>query len=102
MNLRSQELSYHLVGLPLVPERLRVLRPEVCRVWGRPLAMVRRVEGVQVHQELPWVLLVPVSVRPARRGRGLVRQVLVRRQVILGLRGRGQVLREPERFLGRV
>jgi hypothetical protein len=102
VNLRPQELPYHLQGLPLVPEHLQVLRPEVRRVWGRPLAMVRRVEGVQVHHERPWVLLVPVSVRLARRGWGLVRQVLVRLQAILGLRERGQVLREPERFLGRV
>ena len=102
MNLRTQELWHHLEDLPLVPERLQVLRPEVRQVWDRPLAMVRRVEGVRVHQERPWVPLVPVSVRPARRGRGLHHQVLVRRQAILGLRGRGQVLREPERFLGRV
>ena len=88
----------------MVRERLRVLRREVRRVWSRPLAIVRRVEGVQVHQEHPWVLLVPVSVRIrlVRRGWGLHRQVLVRRQAVLGLRGRGQVLREPERFLGRV
>ena len=91
----------------MVPERLQVLRLEVlrlevCQVWGRPLAMVRRVEAVRVHREHPWVLLVPVSVRLVRRGRGLHRQVLVRRQAIWGLRGRGQVLREPERFLGRV
>ena len=86
----------------MVRERLRVLRREVRRVWSRPLAIVRRVEGVQVHQEHPWVLLVPVSVRLVRRGRGLHRQVLVRLQAILGLRGRGQVLREPERFLGQV
>ena len=102
MNLRSQELPYHLQGLPLVPERLRVLRPDVHRVRDRPLAMVRRVEGVRVHPEHPWVLLVPVSVRPARRGRVLHRQALVRRLAILGLRGRGQVLREPERFPGQV
>ena len=102
MNLRLQELPCHPQGHPLVPERLRVLRLEARRVWDRPLAMVRRVEGVRVHQERPWVLLVPVSVRPARRGRVLHRQALVRRQAILGLRGRGQVLREPERFPGRV
>ena len=102
MNLRTQALWCHLQGLPLVPERLRVLRPDVRRVWDRPLAMVRRVEGVRVHREHPWVLRVPVSVRPARRGRVLHRQVLVRRLAILGLRGRGQVLREPERFPGQV
>ena len=86
----------------MVLEHLQVLRPEVCQVWERPLGMVHQVEEVRVHLKHPWVLLVPVSVRPARRGRGLHHQVLVRRQAILGLRGRGQVLREPERFLGRV
>ena len=101
MNLQLQELPCHPQGFPLVPERLRVLRPEVCRVWDRPLAMVRRVEEVQVHPEHPWVLLVPVSVRQARWGRGLHRQVRDRR-VISGLRGRGQTLREPERFRVRV
>jgi hypothetical protein len=97
-----QELPCHLQGLPLVPERLRVLRPDVRRVRDRPLAMVRRVEGVRIHPERPWVLRVPVSVRPARRGRVLHRQALVRRLAILGLRGRAQVPREPERFPGRV
>ena len=86
----------------MVPERLQVLRPEVRQVWDRPLAMVRRVEEVRGHLEHPWVLLAPVSVHLVRRGRGLHRQVLVRRQAILGLRGRGQVLREQEIFLGRV
>ena len=84
------------------PERLQVIRLEVCQGWDRPLAMVRRVEEVRVHPEHPWVLLVLVSVRLVRRGRGLHRQVLVRRQAILGLRGRGQVLREPEKLLGQV
>ena len=102
MNLRTQELPCHLQGLPLVPERLRVLRPDVHRVRDRPLAMVRRVEGVRVHPEHPWVLPVPVSVRPARWGRGLHRQVLVRQLAILGLRVRGQILLEQERFLVRV
>ena len=83
-------------------ERLLVLRLEVRQVRDRPLAMVRRVEEVRVHPEHPWVLLMPVSVHLVRRGRGLHRQALVRRQAILGLRGREQVLREPERFLGRV
>ena len=83
-------------------ERLLVLRLEVRQVWVRPLAMVRRVEEVRGHLEHPWVLLAPVSVHLVRRGRGLHRQVLVRLQAILGLRGRGQVLREPERFLGQV
>ena len=88
----------------MVPECLQVLRlEEVCQVRDLPLVMVRRqVEEVRVHLEHPWVLLVLVSVRPVRRGRGLHRQVLVRLQAILGLRGRGQVLREPERFLGQV
>jgi hypothetical protein len=86
----------------LGPERLQVLRPEVRQVWDRPLAMVRRVEEVRGHPEHPWVLLMPVSVRLVRRGRGLHRQVLVRRQALLGLRGRGQILREPEKLLGRV
>ena len=66
------------------------------------MAMVRRVEEVRGHPEHPWVLLVPVSVRLVRRGQGLHRQVLVRRQAILGIRGRVQVLREPEKLLGLV
>ena len=87
----------------MVPKRLQVLRlEEVCQVWDLPLAMVRQVEAVRGHLEHPWVLLVPVSVRLVRRGRELHRQELVRRQAILGLRGRGQVLREQEIFLGRV
>jgi len=104
VNLRAQELWHHLGDLPLVPECLQVLRlEEVCQVRDLPLVMVRRqVEEVRVHLEHPWVLLVLVSVRPVRRGRGLHRQELVRQQAIWGLRGRGQVLREPERFLGRV
>ena len=88
----------------MVLERLLVLRLEVRQVWDRPLAMVlaRRVEEVRGHPEHPWVLLVPVLVRLVRRGRGGHRQVLVRQQAILGLRGREQVLREPGRLLGRV
>ena len=72
-----QELLYHLWELPLVLELLRV-HPEERQVWTRPLAMVRRVEEVQDHPKLPWELLVLVSVRLARRGRVLHRQVLVR------------------------
>ena len=87
----------------MVLERLQVLRPkEAWWVWGRPLAMVRRVEEVRGHLEHPWVLLAPVSVHLVRRGQGLHRQVLVRRQAILGIRGRVQVLREPEKLLGLV
>ena len=66
------------------------------------MAMVHRVEGVRVHLEHPWVLRVPVSVRQARWGQGGYRQVLVHRPAILELRGRVQVLREPEIFPERV
>ena len=89
------------MGRQLVQVHLQVNRPEVCLERDRPLAMVRQAEGALAHSEHPWVLLVPVSVRQARWGRGLHRQVRDRR-VISGLRGRGQTLREPERFRVRV